>query len=566
MTGEKHDDRPGRDREAHRCHGAIALVLCAMLAAGVVNGTAQTSGQKSSSPESSIIDKLQTPQRTEAGIPLSATVDPEKYYVGPSDVLSVNLWISPPVQYRLEVTPEGTLIVPTVGEIPVSGMLLSRAKEKVLTAVRQRFLSINASVTLVRPRSVIVSVHGTVLHEGDYTMYATDRADQVIHEANKPANAGEDEKIAGVIQLMSLRRVIVRHRDGSQSQVDLVKFLATKEDDLNPYLREGDVILVPRKDITKNVIGVYGEVNLPGRYEHVPGDRLTDALKIGQGLTRAANADSAEFSRLSNDGRSLQRNTVNLTTLVAGSPEDVTLAPGDRLVVRSRNEQRADYRVRIEGEVLFPGVYPITRDRTKISEVIREAGGFTEFAAMSSAELNRRSVQPNEVELDRLMSLRGGVSQEDSLDYIHETELRLKKEIVNVDFASLFTGGDSTQDVYLQDEDVIRIPSVKRTIYVFGQIVSPGHIPYVPGEGPAYYVKKAGGFTDRARPDDLKIIKSKTKQWLAGDETEMEEGDYIWVPKEPDYTFSYYMTTASQAATVLSVIIGMAAVIISLSN
>ena len=538
-----------------------------MLAAGVVNGTAQTSGQKSSSPESSIIDKLQTPQRTEAGIALSATVDPEKYYVGPSDVLSVNLWISPPVQYRLEVTPEGTLIVPTVGEIPVSGMLLSRAKEKVLAAVRQ---TVSLDQRLRHPRPAPfghrLGPRDSPARRGLHDVCDRQGGPGDPRRPTSPPIPTKYEKAAEVIQQMSLRRVIIRHRDGSESQVDLVKFLATKEDDLNPYLREGDVILVPRKDITKNVIGVYGEVNLPGRYEHVPGDRLTDALKIGQGLTRAANADSAEFSRLSDDGRSLQRNTVNLTTLVAGSAEDVTLAPGDRLVVRSRNEQRADYRVRIEGEVLFPGIYPITRDRTKISEVIREAGGFTEFAALSSAELNRRSVQPNEVELDRLMSLRGGVSQEDSLDYIHETELRLKKEIVNVDFASLFTGGDSTQDVYLQDEDVIRIPSVKRTIYVFGQIVSPGHIPYVPGEGPAYYVKKAGGFTDRARPDDLKIIKSKTKQWLAADETEMEEGDYIWVPKEPDYTFSYYMTTASQAATVLSVIIGMAAVIISLSN
>ena len=92
------------------------------------------------------------------------------------------------------------------------------------------------------------------------------------------------------------------------------------------------------------------------------------------------------------------------------------IEPGDRLVVRSLEDVRADFRVRVEGEVLYPGTYPITKDRSKISEVIRQAGGFTEFAALGSAELNRSSVQPREVELDRLMSLRGGVSDEDSLD------------------------------------------------------------------------------------------------------------------------------------------------------
>jgi protein involved in polysaccharide export with SLBB domain len=388
----------------------------------------------------------------------------------------------------------------------------------------------------------------------------------VIHEANKPTYPDENPKVAEVLRQMSLRRVIISHRDGTQDQVDLVKFLATSDDDLNPYLGEGDVVVVPKKDITKNVFGVYGEVNLPGRYEFVAGDRLSDAIGIGQGLTMGARPDSAEFSRLSLDGRSMEVDIVDISALVEGSPQDIPLAPGDRLVVRSRNELRADYRVRVEGEVLYPGTYPITRDRTRISDVIRQAGGFTEFAALSSAELSRRSIQPHEVELDRLMSLRGGVSQEDSLDYIRETNLRLRKEIVNVDFVRLFTRGDSAQDIHLQDEDIIRVPSVKRTIYVFGQIVSPGHIPYVAGEEPGYYLLKAGGLTDRAREDDIRIIKSKTKQWLATDETTMEEGDYIWVPKEPDRSFSYYMTSASQAAGILSVIVGMAAVIVSVSK
>ncbi len=545
---------------------ALVVAPVIVLIAGAQHAAAQTSQQNSAPVESALLEKLQPGQRPEAGIALGATVDPDQYYVGPADVISVNLWASPPIQHRLEVTPEGTLIVPTVGELKVSNLTLSEVKEMVLAAVKRRFLNISATVTLLKPRSVVVSIRGEVLHEGEYILYATDRTNQAINLANVPSPADDQLRIAEVKRRMSLRSLVVTHKDGSRSHVDLIKFLATGEDTLNPYLREGDVIVVTQRDLSNNVFGIYGEVSLPGRYEFVEGDRVSDALLIAQGLTKNAVADSAELSHLSADGRTMRMEMIDLGSLVRGSAEDKALSSGDRIVVRRTSELRADYRVRVEGEVRFPGTYPITKDRTRISEVIRQAGGFTEFAALGAAELTRHSVQPWEVELDRLMSLRGGVSWEDSLDYIHETELRLRKEIVNVDFTQLSGGGDTLQDVYLQDEDVIRVPAVSRTVYVFGQVVSPGHIPFLERESPDSYILKAGGFTERARTDDVKIIKGRTKQWLAIGETEVEAGDYIWVPKDPDRPFSYYMSTAANAAAVLSVIVGMAAVIISLNN
>ncbi|MBA4317047.1 MAG: hypothetical protein C0412_01470, partial [Flavobacterium sp.] len=114
--------------------------------------------------------------------------------------------------------------------------------------------------------------------------------------------------------------------------------------------------------------------------------------------------------------------------------------------------------------------------------------------------------------------------------------------------------------------DYIYIPSMKKTIYVFGQIISPGHIPYVKDREVDYYVSKCGGFTDAARKGDIKIIKSKTKQWLDPDETTIEEGDYIWIPKTPERSFAYYTTVLSQTASILSVVVGMTLVIIQLTK
>lgn len=497
-----------------------------------------------------------------SGVPLESTIDPEKYYVGPSDLIAVNIWMSPPMNFSLNVTPEGTLIIPTIGEVMISDLTLAQAKVKILNEARKKYLSAEITVTLIKPRPIIVTVTGNVLNAGLYTLSSVDRTTKAIEEANKPSRLQTQGDLSDVIYWMSLRNIVLKHREGSQDRVDIIKFLATKEDKWNPYLREGDVVIVPRKNPTKNVIGIYGEINAPGRYEYADGDSLLDAIRIGMGFTRLALSDSVEFSRLDVGGTTLSTMIININDVIAGRQSNFPLEPGDRIVVKAKTELREDYRVTIVGEVLYPGTYPITKNRTKLSEVVQQAGGFTEFAAFKSASLNRRSIQPKEVEIERLLSARGGVSLEDSLDYFLETELRLRKEIVNVDFEKLFIDADSSQNIILQDEDYIVVPSIKKTIYVFGQVVTPGHVPYVPDMLPEYYIAKAGGFTDRAREGDMKIIKSKTKQWLDPDETTIEDGDYIWVPKDPEHPFAYYMTVASQAASVLSVVVGIAVIVI----
>ncbi len=500
------------------------------------------------------------------GVALESTVDPQKYYVGPSDVFSVNIWLSPPLNFTLTVTPEGTLIVPTVGEVAVSDMTLSEAKKQVITEIKKKYISGNATVTLMIPRPIIVTVSGNVLNQGLYELSSIDRVDKAIGEANKPTRVQSQGDVLRVLGDMSTRNIVLKHKDATTSRIDIGKFLATKEDKWNPYLREGDLVIVPRKNFVKNVIGIYGEVNVPGRYEFVPGDSIKDAILLAQGFTRLAIRDSAEFSRLDVDGNKTTIRIIDANNLFEGKITDVPLQPGDRIIVRGRVDLREDYRATVSGEVLYPGTYPITKNKTRLSQLIKAAGSFTEFADLKRAELNRRSVGAGEIELERLLSSRGGVSGEDSLYYFTETELRLRKEIVNVDFEKLFLLADSTNDVLLQSEDYVFIPSVKRTIYVFGQVVSPGHVPYVSGENVTYYLQKAGGVTDDARSGDLKIIKSKTKQWLSENETTIEEGDYVWVPKKISRPFVYYTTIVSHFASILSAIVGIAIVVATVSK
>jgi protein involved in polysaccharide export with SLBB domain len=546
--------------------GAVEILAAVLLLTGALGAQTKRGGTETDMYDQRSAGVAVLPAAQPRGPAMESTISPEQYVVGPSDVFAVNIWSSAIGSYQLTVTPEGTLIVPSVGEFPVASLTLAEVKKRIVAEIKRRYLSGTVDVTLLVPRSVIISVIGNVLHPGAQVMAASQRVDKAVEEANKPRPAEDSRRTDELRLTTSTRRITVRHRDGSQSRVDLQKFLATKDEQWNPYLREGDVIVVPEFDIARNVFGVYGDVNVPGRYEFVAGDSVKDALKIAYGFTATAREDSVELSR--QDRNSLQMTTrlIDARAILDGRAPNFPLEPGDRLLVRGQPDQRGDYRVRVMGEVVFPGVYPITRRSTRLAEVIAKAGGFTEFAWLGGAELLRQSVAQRDIELERIESIRGGVPPEDSSYFYLETDLKLRKEVVNVDFLRLYSHGDSTQNVPLRSEDIIVIPSSRQTIYVFGQVVNPGHVPFLEGRDVWFYINQAGGATDRARKGDIKIVKAKTRQWLAPGDTELEQGDFVWVPKEYERPFGYYLGVIAQSAAIISAAVSIVLLVIQINK
>jgi hypothetical protein len=144
--------------------------------------------------------------------------------------------------------------------------------------------------------------------------------------------------------------------------------------------------------------------------------------------------------------------------------------------------------------------------------------------------------------------------------------LRLMHEVVDADFEAIFLKHDSTQDVVLRSQDTVIVPSVRNTVYVFGQVVEPGGIAYVPGKSADYYVEKAKGYTDYAKTGDVVVIKRRSRQWFPPSDTKVEEGDYIWVPREIHHDASYWLTIIGQSASIISVALSTILLVIQLSK
>lgn len=510
-------------------------------------------------------------QLTGKSFPLDAPVDPAEYVIGPGDVFALNIWSSMPVEHQLTVTPEGTLLIPNVGVAQVQDQTLEQVKKTVAGMVARRYTNSEVTLTLLAPRKIVVQISGDVLNETKFEMNSLQRVDNLIATANAlPATATDVNEYIDLINRLrsspSLRNIIIQRRNGERVRADLVKYQATGNGKYNPYLREGDQVWVPSRLQMTLAIGVSGGVRRMGSFEFVPGDSLTDLIAMGFGFKATADSQHAILTRLTPDAVGKETLHVNPVAILAGKEPNIALRPGDRLVVPEIPERRQTFIVAVEGAVQQPGHYPITLNTTKLSEVIRIAGGFTPEANIRGATLTRTRVSPvsppEEAVREQLLSQRSSLGVQDTAYYLTETALRLKGELVSVDFYKLFVLGDSTQDVTLRNYDIIRVPTKSRTVYVFGQVLSPGHVEYVPDKDYRYYIAKAGGFAADARSGDVKVIKGNTRIWFDPSDTTIEDGDFIWVPKDREYPFAYHLNVWAQIAG----IVGTAATIALLIN
>jgi protein involved in polysaccharide export with SLBB domain len=550
--------------------GAFITFVAACIVCG--QAVSQTTGSISIPDLLSIKpdNKQEILRPTEKAVPMDAPLNPKDYYVGPNDVIAINIWSSSPVQHQINVTPEGSLLIPSVGEVVINGLSLEGVKQKISNLAKKKYPGAEVSVTLLVPRSVAVKIFGQVLNEGPTVSSSVNRVHQLIADANslKTGQTMKDyfERVVPMLRSQaSQRHIQLRHQDGSVQRVDLVKYEITGDGKYNPYLREGDIVLVPSRDDLRNSLGVFGAAAKRGSFEFVPDDSLGDLIDMGFGFGPRADSTHTLLTRLSFDGTRMDTFAVNAAAIRARKAPNIALQPGDRLVISEIPEERKNYFVSLEGALKQPGFYPITKGTTRLSDVIRLAGGFSPDAFIPGAALIRSRVSPveadREVERELLLSQRANLTTEDTAYYHIETALRVQGEIVSVDFDRLFMKGDSTQDVILYPFDRIIVPTRRYSIYVFGQVISPGHIQFVNGKSYGYYIERAGGYTSDARSGDIKIIKGKTRAWLSPSETVIEDGDYIWVPREVHRPFSYYITTYAQIASIIGVVATVALLI-----
>jgi protein involved in polysaccharide export with SLBB domain len=251
---------------------------------------------------------------------------------------------------------------------------------------------------------------------------------------------------------------------------------------------------------------------------------------------------------------------VNLQQILAGDETcDITLEPNDHVFVRKTPGWRMHQLVRVNGEVKFPGFYAIVEDSTSLSQIIHQAGDFTEDALIREMRLIReRKTIVEDKEYTRLAGMARADMSDSEYEYFVMKQNSGDINEVVVDFYKLFVKNDAAEDIMLKDGDIIHVPKRPNVVYVTGRVSNSGGILFKTGGNARYYIQKAGGFTWDADRSRVKVIKVNGEIKNMDSVKSLEAGDRIWVPrkKEMNYwqVFRDFVMVMGQLATVYLVV------------
>lgn len=433
--------------------------------------------------------------------------------------------------------------------------------------------------------SISVTIGGQFPVNGTFPALITERVDQFISRmyveaAERISRTTNDpfllDKIKNEIENYSLRGITLKRIDGKESTIDLLKFRVTGDFNFNPYLKNDDVLIFPAVDISRNFFTVRGAVNQPGKFFFVDGDNIQDALLFARGINEAYEGTiEIEIHRQDYDGKEVE-------TIIVDASSNQELKRGDQIIVKANETQRKEFNVLVIGEVNSPGYVPITKGSTTLGEVMEKAGGFTTEASLNRARLFRgnsinlllerqygisvledislldTSLLSRIIDYEEMLMLRMSNLVEEDLPYFQiENYIKVINEGSIPNFTQINDNTSAVHNLVVKHGDVIIVPQKKKNVYVFGQVKNPGFITYIEGKDYKYYLDLAGGAGKYAE-DEVMIIKGESRLWVPAEESPLlDEGDYIFVPKQRLQSFQSYVR---EYATYLSIVGSLATI------
>lgn len=488
---------------------------------------------------------------------LEGAIEPDEYYVGPNDALSITIWTANTKVQDVLVTPDGKALIQSVGEVNLRGKTLAEAEEAIKKAVA-RVYNVNASVSLRKMREFKVSIIGAVKTPTSVSATPTTRVSEVIDLAGgaRPSDANKRD-------ITIYRKVDSKNR--VEIPVDLLPYYAFADYDSNPFVADGDVIKIGIVD-PKKVVQIIGAVAQQGEYPWRANDSISTIINASFGLTADAKRDSIAVIT-KNEAGEIIRQTWHSMLPDGSITDDRPLMNGDEIYIYQKPKFLERNQVVVRGEVSQPGVYPVIPGTTKLREILAVAGGFTEKASLLDAVLIRRNAigKPDEY-LAYILAIEPENRTPAEAEYLRTKLLEGQKQgLMIVDFNALMQG-DETQNLTLIDNDSLYVPKEVDYIGISGKVKNAGNFLYRPGFGYEDYIAMAGGYGWKAEKGETQIIKGRSGDRLPAEDREnytIEPGDAIFVPEEKPGNFWEGFATALTIVTQTAAIV---ALVLSLTN
>ena len=295
-------------------------------------------------------------------------------------------------------------------------------------------------------------------------------------------------------------------------QVDLKNIMNGTKPDI--ALQRNDVLYIPSiHDISEiGKIDIFGEVAKPGKYVYADNMTLEDLVIQAGGLLETASTVKVDVSRrIKNNNYNGKEALSEIGTMFSFSLKDgfvvdgeqgFVLEPYDQVYVRKSPGYKEQVNVSIEGEVLYGGTYALTSKSERLTDLVKKAGGATQFAYIKGAKLMRKA---NEEEIKRTKEIIDLMRRNNPSEEPMELEMDSMFS-VGIDLQKALAAPGSDADVVLREGDKLIVPEITNTVKINGAVMLPNTVAYQKGKSVSYYIGQAGGFANGAKRTKAFVI------------------------------------------------------------
>lgn len=311
------------------------------------------------------------------------------------------------------------------------------------------------------------------------------------------------------------RAVLYRLRDNMTrevKQIDVAALINGTIPDI--VLQRNDVLFIPSiHDINDwGDVEIAGEVIAPGTYPYADNMTLEDLVIAAGGLKESASLVRVDVARRIKNPTSAEDTkeigemfTFSLKDgfVVDGEPGFV-LQPYDHVYVRRSPAYSEQKNVAINGEILYGGTYTLTSKDERISDLVKKAGGTTQFAYVRGAKLVRRA---NANELQRMQDVVVLLRRQMGDERVDSLGIKVDSTFsVGIDLEAALKAPGSDADIILREGDVVVVPKYNNTVRINGAVMQPNVVSYKQGKDVKYYIGQAGGYNQVAKKNKKYII------------------------------------------------------------
>lgn len=250
--------------------------------------------------------------------------------------------------------------------------------------------------------------------------------------------------------------------------INLKEVLEAKSNANIPLQKEDVLVVFYNQELLDTYqVSIDGEVRTPGSYAYAAGKTLYDLLLEADYFTdKAAGLVSVYRKKTAtvfnpSDKEKIASYELTLDPKNPAIAEQFLLEPMDRVVVRRVPTFETPELVTLKGEVLYGGSYAILKKEERLSDFIYRSGGFTD-----------------EADLNAIKVIRNGIN-------------------IPIDWSTLELNVNLPENLILEPSDVVVVPKRKQTVTITGNVMFDTEIVYKKGKGLKYYIKNAGGTTDK---------------------------------------------------------------------